>query len=615
MSGRAASVGCVPCTFQVQVHEAISVPPRCEKLRVAWRKGKKVVSTDLALVQAGHAKWEQDLSIDVMLFRVVRGSQVEVEAKECVLEVREDRDELVGHAKFDLAEFCTGTVQDRSIMVFRGGTQFVGNMRILVSISVGSSYLSMATRGVNLPRSLFKGVAEVHPTLGPEFMPDQPAFPPMAAPASGRTSRTLSEDHAPTPVMPGVHQPIDVLPAMTPIQSGLCSPVPVLPPELRSMPVLPEPASAYGATLTSLPARLVALCNRQCAMSKLSLMEQEDAVRMAFANLRQSYEVTSCGILFSNASKPRGTSSLTGNSQVSKLPVVADADKHVPGEGASDKVGDGVDAPSNSGDAVDVVHEPPDVATTTETETVSEGGAQDEDGQVSTIASLPCPVNLHLDSSVIPQSDIADTSAVAGDVVDAGAVVHACCRSVYELMSHLSDIQSLANTLNEAGLAKQLSVQTAEPIEPVEERKHRLSSEESIDSSQTDTPRQMSVVLSNNAAAFSAAAFSAAALSNESATQNVPQGHDLPSLNGSDQHAVIAQILQGVAQAVLLSRQVMEEVSLHVHELVLRLHEVAQDRELWVHRLLAHQELHRAWTLQELSARVTATCAANSSLA
>mmetsp|Transcript_18648 Transcript_18648/g.41612 ORF Transcript_18648/g.41612 Transcript_18648/m.41612 type:complete len:600 (+) Transcript_18648:72-1871(+) len=590
MSGRAASVGCVPCTFQVQVHEAISVPPRCEKLRVAWRKGKKVVSTDLAMVQAGIAKWEQDLSIDVMLFRVVRGSQVEVEAKECVLEVRQDSDELVGHAKFDLAEFCTGTVQDRSIMVFRGGTQFVGNMRILVSISVGSSYLAMATRGVAPPRNMFKGVAEVEST--PELLPAQPAAF-TTAPASGRTSRALSEDYAPTPVIPGLHQPIDVLPAMTPIQSGLCSPA--LPPELRAFPVLPEPCSAYGTSLTTLPARLVALCNRQCKMSKLSLMEQEDAVRMAFANLRQSYEVTSCGILFSNVSKASGlqtehtahkknAGTTSGNSAASKLAALAATSKIVAGEADSGKVSDEV--PPKPGDAA---NEPEEAVIAEGEATASDDDAQD--GQHSTLGPLPSSPNLHLPhNAAVLQADTAcDGAALVDAGADASAYVHNCCRSCYELMSLLSDIQSLASTMHADVPLRQVSAQPPELLPEV--RNHRLASEESIESSQTDTtPRQMDVVLSNNAAAFSAAALN--------------MGTAI-SVNGNDEPAVVAQILDGIAQAVLLSKQVVEEVSSDVHALVLKLCEVEQDKKQFAHLWLAHKEMDRAWEVQAEAAQKT----------
>lgn len=90
----------------------------------------------------------------------------------------------------------------------------------------------------------------------------------------------------------------DTVAAFALTDAGRSVPFPALQrPALRGVGV----ASPYAFELSDLPARLLALCSRQCAASGLTSAEREDALRVFVAALKRSQDpVPSCGVLFSS---------------------------------------------------------------------------------------------------------------------------------------------------------------------------------------------------------------------------------------------------------------------------------------------------------------------------
>merc|ERR1712157_607806 len=78
-----------------------------------------------------------------------------------------------------------------------------------------------------------------------------------------------------------------------------------------------------------------------------------------------------------------------------------------------------------------------------------------------------------------------------------------------------------------------------------------------------------------------------------------------PALAGAPAaEEVVSQIIQGIDQAAVIGEHALKEAGTAFGELLLQLHEVSRDRELWVHRFFAARELQYSGDLCERAAQM-----------
>lgn len=587
------TVGTVPCNFRLVVQEAQQVPPGCRSLAVAWRKGVKEVSTGMGEVVNGDVVWGSSILISSLLFQGAEDDgKIKYEAKFCWLEVIRDGGSVLGHAQLDLAEFCDGRTHERMLQVWKTSGPALGNFRIKVSIEVlGSGLEGLAP----LPRP-----PEVPRTAGEVgkggISPGQ--FP--ASPQEGHLKprhSVGSEDANFADWVRNAANNAQSVPApwLSPMQMNLMPRKGKLP-----LPGGGSPREAFGPTsmhaqiLAELPARLIALCNRQCLQSGLSSVQQEDAVQLFVSAFRRSHDpLPPCGIIFST------------------IPPQASAPSLKPR------------ANSTAGAPSGLTSVPGNVARGPASNPTSPRHAQPEGANVplSRISNkLPEP-------GCVPRLTVVATEDTPKNADSAAS--SPCTRHLYELLSHLSDIRSLAITLMPMMNPDRLPEGHGIPDSPMPPADDNLS-----------PPSHLSAALSNAAAAFAAAAgrspddkprgindISAqpavawergrseapfALVDNQDDSRGGLRSGSPPSphqqrnglMSPMATHGMVTQILQGIDQATGIGEQVLKEVGEELSALALQFHDASRDRELWAHRFLAARELKYSAMLCEQARKI-----------
>jgi len=607
MAGPAAGLGAVPCDFHLVIHEATEVPFGCRSLSVSWRKGVKLISTGPATVHDGCAEWSRAIPVSCMLFRsAMRDGHVQFEAKFCWLEVTRDGGSLLGHAQLDLADFCDGQVHEQTLPVWKPSSS-LGNLRLRVSIEARGSALTRVAPALALNKC--KVASEVASA----------GVSPKAKDSSPIEVRKTTED--------ACYQDLETLlrSASAHFPAGPSSPLslnlaPRRPVHRHSFSMggtsgssgritgaRPGPASPLAANLADLKTRLLALCNRQCHASGLTGVEQEDAICIFISELRRARDpIPSCGILFSTSPPP-----IPPGAAAPTLPAADGTDSGGPFR--MQQVRD-----------PDLELENASIAKVSPAEIASRQHTAGNPADASTSACLPArssPVGL-------PAAGLTDVSSIP----------QACTTNLYELLSHLSDIRSLVLTLMPAEVPVCLS--------PTGGTHHSSTSGVSsgirftpvpIDDEVISPGSFMSTDLANAAATFAAAgpaeviepeeAFQQAEHSGVEATPDsaapeftfpdlaAPQSagqdsppssplREMPSLSpqhsigigwkrSTSQHSqlIVSQIIHGVDRATSIGEQALKDIGAEMGQLILRIHEVSCDRDLWAHRFLAAKEL------------------------
>jgi len=187
--------------FRVVVHEAMEVPECCKTLTVAWRKGIKEVSTGPADVVDGRASFDRPLSLSCALLQAAGSAtreQARYETKFCWLQVSRDGGDVVGHAQLDLADFCDGRVHRRVFQVWKPNSSF-GHLRLCVSIQArgpsSASSMAAAALAASPPRLQSNGLpvpaaSQPRELEGVVAVDSAPAF--VSAVGSGILLGTLS---------------------------------------------------------------------------------------------------------------------------------------------------------------------------------------------------------------------------------------------------------------------------------------------------------------------------------------------------------------------------------------------------------------------------------------
>jgi len=293
-------------------------------------------------------------------------------------------------------------------------------------------------------------------------------------------------------------------------------------------------ASHFAASLEQLTARLLALCKRQCLASGLTSVQREDALRIFVAALQQSQEPSSaCGILFS--SSPR-------------MQVAASTAALGPLRG---KLGlDLVQIEPSWGHVLVIVFETLDGGF----EPVAVDAAGLSTGYADAPAELQEQEILPLPSCLGPVVPGLLPSAVAAAAAAAAATdgaPRACTRHVYDVLSHLSDIRSLT-----------LLMSTTDALSPPGED-IGLSSLSASPASQTEAFALDPMIAMEGSG----------------------------SISEQEVRLVVSQILAGIDLATSSGERALKEVGASFRELLVQLHEVSQERELWMHRFLGAREL------------------------
>lgn len=640
VGGLQGAVGTVPCIFQLLVHEAVQVPSGCRALRVAWRKGVKEVSTPMVEVQGGRVEWEAAISLSSLLFKGAGADgKVRFQTKFCWLEVSRDGGDVLGHAQLDLAEYCDGHVHERSLQVWKTLNDAnnvkaqapLGNLRVRISVEArpaggmlappGGSALAAAGTGA-------RGAPTAPPLPAPTAMPSPPQ-------RQTRASIASSAD--------GVH-----VGSLSPVAGGKSPQFPSAPklwlpfprgeeglPDLRSDLEVARPGGGvtpsrpatvtqgatmaeghvsasnlvlpdvHGATsihadiLQELPARLVALCNRQCLHSHLSSVEQEDALRVVTAMLRRSHEpLPSCGVLFSTIPVRVVVSSLGGHGRgVAPPPAGGGTVKPVAPPVRPD------DSPAG------VPSAPPAGVAAIGAQPVGTEGFGPP-GTAATVAVGVAPPSMEATGIFVPPGAAAAAtkpplSMPALATVLGGVAEAACTRHLCELLGHLADLRSLALALP-----------------PVADDDHP-------DSPGVGGADDVFPSLRRNAAAFAAAGKQAPPAEVVGSPPSPPfrQGFMSPFSEGLGKtviysggvglvqrqpsvpvNVMVSQIREGILwdvdQASGIGERVLEEISGELGELLLHLQEAARDRDLWAQRFLASRELQYSSALFEQAARI-----------
>jgi len=644
----------VPCRFRLLVYEATQVPPGCQTLSVAWRKGNKVVSTGAAAVREGRAEWERTIAVSCVLFRgAVRDGQVQFEAKFCWLEVTRDGGGVLGHAQLDLADFCDGQAHERVLQVWKPNSS-VGSLRLRVSIEAhGPGLAGPALAPAPAPPELLAVAPEA------TWPPAMPTGAEAAAAAAAAAAVSPLPATAPSPaedletlVQSGA---LRLAPCPEPTPGPAAVAVPTAPrrsrEELRQLPLralltpgaghslgttaaaatghagaitpAAEAASAYATALKGLPARLVALCNRQCLASNLTSVQQEDALRLFVAELKRAREPSKlCGILFSAVpAQAVPAASVTSVAALGAGSIVGGRDS--PRRPASPRQGwpaqPASPSPGSSACAASPCPASPPQAAVTCSLSLGPQAA------VSACAGRK-RMGSSLDSRLLPITTAAERAEADEGQASPGAATgpHACTRHLYELLSHLSDVRSLALALERAAGPAAAAVEPApEPAEPAAEPVAEVAAGQEAVALPVAGPGA-AVVLVAAAAAGAAAALAQEPAAEEPGDEAVrtaaavagqeaqPQAPGRPASSGTaptpgapqEAGEVVSQIVQGVDQAVAVGGRALEQAGSAFGDLLMRLHEVSRDRELWVHRFLAVRELQYSSALCERATRL-----------
>lgn len=611
------------------------MPQGCRTLKVAWRKGIQVISTPPAPVENAEATWDEELTISCVIFRggALRESQAPIEAKFCWLEVIRDGEVTLGYAQLDLSHSCDSQVHFRELSVWKNNSP-LGGFRLRVSIEATNSAV------LRLP---------LDPAEPP---PVRKASHTLPLPAVQQSAK--SEENQPLPARSAV---VAAPPALGTTQQPEPHPSASFPASsprdlrVRAGAKL-EAASAYATVLKSLPARLVMLCNRQCLVSGLNSLEQEDAIRLFISTLRQSREpLLSCGLLFS-PSPPRTyqVHRVESSGTVGQVrSAVLGRPEHSPQMQPSD--------PHESAWPGLTVHMP---GTPTFLTVASPGGQS-----VMSLGYHGAEPAAEVPPTAFPLPLV---NLVPGVVQAVDAQPPACTRHLYDLMGHLSDIRSLSAALVPAELpvpsltAPEVKVDPgpdATPLEPTvpaaapetetlelepasllhilqtpqvgyattPELRSHASPGASLHADGIGAPPHPDSPLAPHEHVVSGNEVEASHPSTPpppprpvpplpltSQRSPSPSG-SLPRSPGSlaaladsfpppSVAVLVSQIIRSVDQMHSLGEQAIKETSVELNNLLGQLQEVSRDREVWVHRFLAAREIQYASALCAQAARL-----------
>jgi len=568
METPALGSGTVQADFRLSVVEANNVPAWCRTVAVSWKKGIKSVSTDAAPVQRGRAEWSSILEVSTTLCRSDRGASAgQVQTKLMWLQLSCDETSL-GHAQIDLSRHCDGQAHVLNLQIVKGNHPSA-LLRTTLKISI------QATRGVLSPVEAASVASLVHfrlaPSLSPSRRPHRPSSSsdrssaqPLLAALSGDVSpegaaaeqrpRTfslgMSPSHRPAPSDVARERSRSKNSTMfgSPLHSHLPGPEPV-----------PEAYSSVASSFKDLAPRLVSLCNRQCRQSGLTSVEQEDALEQLSASLRRAREpLRSCGIVFTAVPLHGRREPIEATAEGTVQPAVQEP-LHLP--------------PS--------LYSTPHFKASSEEENSRSGAARplhDLLDRLAHIRALAMALPLPVSEGPAPSSPATGTPEEEDPLAS---------HTIRGNFSHISA------TVAAASAAAASTAHESRPMLPIPshhtrpertERAERTGQERDAN----DLGEVLPTVLPDPAKPFEADPSDAAFGTNIEAA---------------------AATATAIATAVMMSQMIVQDIDdasnlcqearTVVGSLISQLQGVARDRELWIHRYLAHRELLYSNTLCE----------------
>jgi len=419
-------------------------------------------------------------------------------------------------------------------------------------------------------------------------------------------------------------------------------------------------ASSLATPLTAeLPARLMALCHRQCLASGLSSLQLEDALRLFSTALQRARDpLAPCGVLFSTA--PAQHLCGFGRSGAPPRPLNLRNSLRQARPCAGDDIGLLVDTSLAGATAAGAVvprqmwrkrltHSASSPITSPALETATVGAAfgrptasppsspflsftvpsvfsgiahADPVGGSSMVggATLAVP-SLEIQPSQSSQAESVPSGMLTvvegsrlsvGSETDTGIFPQACTRQIYELLCHLSDIRSLVLVLGSMVL-DQLAV-TNDIVEP---RGFDHSSAAAASNGLSSLPEKHKAGGGPGKGHTRSMRTPTLHELGPEPCINPGRSAELPAsmppqegetvLAGSGAvpaDVVVSQIVHGIDHAASLGEHVLHDLDTQVESLVMRLDDQSRERRLWQHCFHASRELRRSGAICAHAARL-----------
>mmetsp|Transcript_166674 Transcript_166674/g.529685 ORF Transcript_166674/g.529685 Transcript_166674/m.529685 type:complete len:660 (+) Transcript_166674:51-2030(+) len=591
--------------FRVVVHEAMEVPECCKTLTVAWRKGIKEVSTGPADVVDGRASFDRPLSLSCALLQAAGSAtreQARYETKFCWLEVSRDGGDVVGHAQLDLADFCDGRVHRLCVSIQARGPSSASSM---AAAALAASPPRLQSNGLPVPaasqpRELEGDVEQhtpSHSMSGVVAVDSAPAF--VSAVGSGILLGTLStvgsrmaapgrvQASAEGSVAAGVAAvasddgggggrvstpsatvgpwagpgPSGVVAGAIGDSGGGSSPSALLPAVLvesnasmHSASALPPAGASFGAAALGgdvgagsgsvvrprVDIAVLAGAVRAEAGAVAAFRAQEAAFQIDVAShFAASLEQLTARLL-ALCKRQCLASGLTSVQREDALRIFVAALQQSQEPSSACGI---LFSSSPRMQTLDGGFEPVAV----DAAGLSTGYA-DAPAELQEQEILPLPSCL---GPVVPGLLPSAVAAAAAAAAATDGAPRACTRHVYDVLSHLSDIRSLT-----------LLMSTTDALSPPGED-IGLSSLSASPASQTEAFALDPMIAMEGSG----------------------------SISEQEVRLVVSQILAGIDLATSSGERALKEVGASFRELLVQLHEVSQERELWMHRFLGAREL------------------------
>lgn len=323
-----STAGNGPLGFRIVIQEANGVPKDFSQLRVLWQKGVQEISTELALVREVNntlrAEWNATLQIQCTCFRASDGS---LKAKQCWLQVLSGlhKNSVVGYAQLDLAELSDGRVHSKALRVRSSDPDptkaaAMQSMKLNVTVEAAAQALPAQSSIEGMPSSptveqppLAKDISDVIMNELDRMRANSTTFSPSGnhEPISPRFSKSPWGDEPDTPRGPF---PATLTGGSSYVRSRIGS-LEIQPDDVRSSVTEVSPLSGRPTRfltnlendlgeevviekISDLRGRLSNLVWSECSSSGLHWQEQEDALWLLAADLRQQQSL-SCGLVFS----------------------------------------------------------------------------------------------------------------------------------------------------------------------------------------------------------------------------------------------------------------------------------------------------------------------------
>mmetsp|Transcript_13306 Transcript_13306/g.46940 ORF Transcript_13306/g.46940 Transcript_13306/m.46940 type:complete len:647 (-) Transcript_13306:128-2068(-) len=578
--------------FRVVVHEAMEVPECCKTLTVAWRKGIKEVSTGPADVVDGRASFDRPLSLSCALLQAAGSAtreQARYETKFCWLEVSRDGGDVVGHAQLDLADFCDGRVHRLCVSIQARGPSSASSM---AAAALAASPPRLQSNGLPVPAA-----SQPRELEGVVAVDSAPAF--VSAVGSGILLGTLStvgsrmaapgrvQASAEGSVAAGVAAvasddgggggrvstpsatvgpwagpgPSGVVAGAIGDSGGGSSPSALLPAVLvesnasmHSASALPPAGASFGAAALGgdvgagsgsvvrprVDIAVLAGAVRAEAGAVAAFRAQEAAFQIDVAShFAASLEQLTARLL-ALCKRQCLASGLTSVQREDALRIFVAALQQSQEPSSACGI---LFSSSPRMQTLDGGFEPVAV----DAAGLSTGYA-DAPAELQEQEILPLPSCL---GPVVPGLLPSAVAAAAAAAAATDGAPRACTRHVYDVLSHLSDIRSLT-----------LLMSTTDALSPPGED-IGLSSLSASPASQTEAFALDPMIAMEGSG----------------------------SISEQEVRLVVSQILAGIDLATSSGERALKEVGASFRELLVQLHEVSQERELWMHRFLGAREL------------------------